>query len=487
MHSVELKSLKPSSPTMAGFIKNEYVLSDLMALEQALNPAVEIQLNALDRVCASARATEGEDPTHYDAVWVRDSVWVYYGLRQRAETRGQSKIVLTGLLEYFSTPAQLARLDRLIETPDLANSANGQMEVLHIRFDGRSPGFADVQVGGKDQLWNHKQNDAVALVALALGDALSRGEWTAKDISPGVWHFLLRLPTYWDRLAFENMEDAGAWEEIERINTSSVALVTSQLEVWEKLSHRGEWPELLLREASRLHLVPEKETLLNGKLPALIARGYDRLQKQIPYESPDYPETSPKCRLADAALLNLIFPCQLAGISANQKRQVLATVEELVGEMGVLRYRGDAYQSGNYWLRSQSDSEADSRTDDHSGADAFAARASRLIPDTEAQWFFDSWVSQCYGILYQQNGDEADYARQVIHFNRALCQLTGPDDIAADGNSVPEFSLPESYNTLVQNGKRAFAPSPITPLNWSKACLVLALEGLKSSLRFKTN
>ncbi len=472
---------------MAGFIKNEYALGDLVALEPALEPAVGIELNALDRVCASARTTEGDDPTHYDAVWVRDSVWAYYGLRQRESTRDQAKIVLTGLLSYFSTPAQLGRLDRLIENPELARSANGQMEVLHIRFDGRSPAFSDVQVGGADQLWNHKQNDAVALVALAVAEALLRGEWAADDVPPAAWHFLLRLPTYWDRLAFENMEDAGAWEEIERVNTSSVALVTSSLELWSKLTQQVEWAERLLREASRLHLVPEKETLFNTTLPALIDRGYGRLGRQLPYESPDYELPSPKYRLADAALLNVIFPCRLERLGLDKKREVLSVVEDLVGEMGVLRYRGDAYQSGNYWITPEESSETDSRTDDHSSADAFAARASRLIPDTEAQWFFDSWMSQCYGILYQQGGDEADLKKQTAHFNRALCQLTGPQDIAADGTPVPEFSLPESYNTLVQNGRKQFAPSPITPLNWSKACLVLALEWLKASLRLKAN
>jgi len=79
MYPFALNRLKPSSPTMAGFIKNEYALGDLVALDPALEPAVGIELNALDRVCASARATEGDDPTHYDAVWVRDSVWAYYG------------------------------------------------------------------------------------------------------------------------------------------------------------------------------------------------------------------------------------------------------------------------------------------------------------------------------------------------------------------------------------------------------------------------
>ena len=486
MDVLESKSLTPASGLIAGFLKTAYSLQDLVLLEQAIACALSIELNPLDRVCASSRAEEGDDKTHYDAVWVRDSVWAYFGLNEYEPTRDEAKRVLQGLLEYFGTPAQLKRLDAIIQRPQTAYEKDGAMNVLHIRFDGRSPSFNDVQVGGRDQIWNHKQNDAVALVALATGQALLSREWASQDVPDSAWPFLLRLPTYWDALKFESQEDAGAWEEIERVNTSSIALVTSSLEIWQTVFQVPYWREVFQVEADQAELKTDKEVLFNGKLESLIERGYSRIRKQVPFESPDYPKSDVKYREADAALLNLVFPCQLRKLAIEDKRAVLATVEQLVRERGVLRYFQDAYQSGNFWLAG-STGETDSRTDDHSTQDAFSERASRLIPDTEAEWFFDSWMSQCYGILYRTSGDEKDYHRQVAHFNRALCQITGAGDVGADGNPVPELSLPESYNTLVEkNGDRYYAPSPITPLNWAKACMRLALEALKASLRLKS-
>ncbi|WP_324256317.1 hypothetical protein, partial [Escherichia coli] len=41
--------------------------------------------------------------------------------------------------------------------------------------------------------------------------------------------------------------------------------------------------------------------------------------------------------------------------------------------------------------------------------------------------------------------------------------------IGANGRSVPEMALPESYNYIHKSGTLHEAPSPIIPLNWSKA------------------
>ena len=72
--------------------------------------------------------------------------------------------------------------------------------------------------------------------------------------------------------------------------------------------------------------------------------------------------------------------------------------------------------------------------------------------------------------------------RQLEFFNRALGQITGGTkrnpQLGADGNPVPPFSLPESYNTIIKANSQYFAPSPIVPLNWAKASLWLALEEL---------
>ncbi len=483
-----LKTFRPRSAQIAALLKPKYSATDLRDLSATLASALEISLNPLGRVCASTRATEGEDATNYDAVWVRDSVWAYFGLLLNRQTQEDARQVLLGLIRYFSTPEQIARQKQIIECPKLAKSEDGSMAVPHIRFDGRSSSFADVQVGGRDQKWNHKQNDAVALFAIAVGEALQSGTLDPNELAEEAWEFLLRLPTYWHRVEYYSQEDAGAWEEIERVNSSSVGLVTSSLELWADLVRQPVWRERFLMEAMCANLEADDEVLFGSELAGLIDRGYERLQMQLPFESPAYAPEGLKYRKADAALLNLIYPCKLGRLTLEQKRAVLREVSVLVREMGVIRYEGDAYQSGNYWKQSsEATTSIDARTDDHSGEGAFSSRAQNLIPGTEAQWFFDSWISQCYGILYLQTGEPSDLERQVAHFNRALCQITGNGEVGADGKRVQDFSLPESYNLLVEGEAREFAPSPITPLNWSKACLALAIKALRLSIQAKNN
>ncbi|MBY0371215.1 hypothetical protein K2X33_11050 [bacterium] len=462
--------MKPRHPLIADVLRPYYTATELDALERLLAPSMAIALNPLGRVCASNREVEGSDPTNYDAVWVRDSVWAYYGLRAQGADE-KAGVVLRGLLDYFSSPKQLKRLETITREPERSQAADGAMQVLHIRFDGKSTAFEDVQSEGHDQIWNHKQNDAVALTALAVGEALLEGWWKPEVLTGQAKTFLLGLPAYWQALRFWQYEDAGAWEEIERVNTSSIALVVRSLEVWQKLLGQSGWLGVSgAGEASAL-------------LPELIAHGYARIQKQTPFESPDYPAGA-KYREADAALLNLIFPGKLDKQSWDDRRRVLQTVERLVREVGTIRYEGDSYQCAGFW-RGEMAPETDSRTDDTSSEAAFAERGTRLKAGTEAQWFFDSWISQAYGILFHATADKEDYKRQVHFFNRALCQLTGPGEKGADGKPVPEGALPESYNTVLEGEKRSFAPSPITPLNWSKACLALALRQLRQSLTQK--
>ncbi len=472
-----LQSFNPQSEPIAKVIETQYTLGKLIEIESLVSSAMEIELSDLGHVCASSRAVEGTDPTHYDAVWVRDSVWVYFALAQCEETVEAAKLVLSGLRDYFSSPPQLARLHRLVENPALATGPNGAMEVIHIRFDGTSPTFDDVQVNGKDQVWNHKQSDALGLFYLAVGEALLKGWLPVEEVPAEQWSFLLSLPQYWDAIRYESHEDAGAWEEIERINTSSVGLVLRSLEIWDQVAKQvADIPWLAGQSAQSFQV----------SIAPLIERGYERVFQQLPFESPCYPKESPKYREADAALLCLLYPGGLKRLNMEHKRALLQSVSRLVRERGVIRYERDAYQSGNYWLRGSSDSSVDSRTEDHSTESAFADREAQLIPGTEAEWFFDSWISLAYGSLYQEYGDEQDLALQTAHFSRALCQLTGDDAIGADGNAVEAFSLPESYNIVVQGGDRVYAPSPITPLNWSKACLALALRSLRTSLQQKT-
>ena len=89
-------------------------------------------------------------------------------------------------------------------------------------------------------------------------------------------------------------------------------------------------------------------------------------------------------------------------------------------------------------------------------------------------------MARCYGLL-------GDRRLELVHFNRALAQLTGDNEmnppLGADGKVVAAFAFPESYNVELKNGERKYLPSPITPLNWAKASLLLAFDQLMQSVQ----
>lgn len=63
----------------------------------------------------------------------------------------------------------------------------------------------------------------------------------------------------------------------------------------------------------------------------------------------------------------------------------------------------------------------------------------------------------------------------AIHIKRSLGQITGKT-LTADGKPVDAWLTPESINTVVLDGSEHYLPSPISPLNWAKAALSMALR-----------
>ena len=448
------------SPVVAPLLKAKYAREDRDAIRLALGTSLDFALDARGLARAADRVNADEnDPTHYDAVWVRDSLWVYLGLRaDPAEAEKAKKLLLT-LADYFASADQTARFDAVIENPLILNTPDGAMKAVHIRFDRKSPTFADVTENGRPQTWNHKQNDALGLFLDLFCRAVLAGEIGPAELTPARVKMIARFPAYFAAIHFEAFPDAGSWEEIERVNTSSIGLVVSGLE--RLAAARKSFPEVKF-----------------SQLNSLIAKGYRTIFKQLAAggESPSYPEDDPHYRKSDAALLNLIYPAELAQLRFADYAGIVRAVTKLVGDVGVKRYLGDSYQSGNFWFQA-------GNTDDTSSEGSFSERGAKFIPGSEAQWFFDSWFSVALARLAKRYPKNPDYAADSVRYlNRALAQVTGGTReapvLGADGNPVPALALPESYNTVVdrKSGARAYAPSPITPLNWAKATLRLALS-----------
>ena len=431
----------------------------LRELGDALTITTVVDANGDRWVPAAVRDVGAHDPTHYDAVWVRDAVWCHWAL-DAAGDRDAADSVLRKLCRYFASAAQRERLRTLADNPSAAFGPDGAMHVPHIRFDGRSASMDDVQVDGRPQRWNHKQNDALALFFAAVMGALETGRWQWTAFSPEERESLALFPRYWARVAFATMEDSGAWEELERRNSSSIGLVTWALE---------EARRVLARVAPSDVDVPSLE--------AAIASGYGALERQLPFESPAYGKNDIRYREADAALLALLYPARLEKLAPGTFDAVLETVGTLVRPAGVLRYVGDAYQCAGYWANAE-ETEHEVRTDDCSRPEDFVRRSAGRPPDSEAEWFFDSWLALTWLRRFERTKSPSDRRRAEAHVARALRQRTGPNALGADGKLVPAGAFPESYNVVFRDGHRHYAPSPITPLNWAKASLALALRAL---------
>jgi hypothetical protein len=309
-------------------------------------------------------------------------------------------------------------------------------------------------------------------------DAVNDGALTMDDLKKnGRMAALARLVAYLDAVKFYEMEDSGAWEEIPRLNTSSVGLVVSALENLDRTTKSDgkrarQFTSAFKRESSKLGLSTRTSS---ANIARMIDRGYELIGKQLELggESPGYDRSDARFRTADAALLNLIYPAKLSRLSPEQKYKIMNIVHDLAGDFGIRRYFNDDYQSANFWFK-------DIRTDVKE--ESYADRRHNYIPGTEAQWFFDSWYAKAWLMLYRDSRDKSDLANAYKYTNRALGQFSGRagknggPSLGADGMPVPEFALPESYNFIASGGELWAVPSPIIPLNWSKASMTLMLK-----------
>ncbi len=462
------------NPEFKTYVEKKLDQRQLNRLKNALATSLEIPLTDRGLVQAANRdGADKNDDTNYDAIWVRDSMWVSLSFIETAQPEKARKLLLA-IWDYYSTPHQQKRFIDIIQNPSLA--LDGGMLVPHIRFNGKSPDFTDVEENRKPQEWNHRQNDAHGLFLLGVVQGFKSGILKNEDLTEQRIQSLNVFVPYFEKIKFYNYSDAGAWEEINKINTSSIAMVVKSLENW--------------RDYLKKNDVIKKS--LNWKpttIKSLIALGYERIRKNLALggEAPDHAPLSQNYRREDAALFNIFLPMPLMDLSRAEKLLALTILEKLIRPYGVIRYPLDSYQSGNYWMKDKKTEGLPDFTGDTSSAGSFKARFQYFIPGTEAQWFFDSKLSMIYLGLATDAKDldvRSKYQRLAeYHFKKALGQITpaSGEVISADGSRVPNLTFPESINTVILDGKYYFLPSPITPLNWAKASFAMNLRRMQES------
>lgn len=418
---------------LAKLIRDEYKLKSLQPIQKFFltHRSHELKPNAQGLFAATGGLSH-QSVTGYQNAWVRDNVMVANSFRLRGHI-DTARRISEGLTNYFKK--HLERFRNIIKNPELKEDVQQRP---HVRFNAAT----------LDELiekWSHAQNDALGY-ALWLRFILANDEKQPYAMRGIDWEVYSLFPRYFRAIEFWHDADSGTWEEMRKINNSSVGVVVAALDEMQKNIAQ------LPKNAAGTDSAPAKE--LPGIIDGLLEKGRERLEKTLPFESPPQ-------RLVDGALLFLMHP---VGIISEPSRQdwVLHPIQaRLQGPYGIKRYIGDSYYCQDYdqWFPPEQQS------GDYSISTQY--RDILLEPGREAQWaLFDPVISVIYGDRYRQSKRPEDLERQTFYFNRSLRQVT------------PEGECPELY--FLQRGK--YVTNDHTPLAWTQANQALALHYMERSL-----
>jgi GH15 family glucan-1,4-alpha-glucosidase len=416
-----------SSPTERFFppITSAGLETQLPALRAKLEKFRTLVLEPDPNGIYSASASQASDSSSgYQNAWLRDNVLVACS---RWETGAHESALKTlrGLEKFLAS--QASKMEAIIAKP--ARKENIQQRP-HVRFNART-------LGELPETWPHAQNDALAEVVWLRFLMANEDKGTdGFDLTSDELDLFRLFPRYFNAIEYWKDRDSGAWEEIRKVNSSSVGAVVAALEEMQRYLQR------------------RKQTRgfnLRG-LEKLIELGRRTLREQLPFESPPMRKT-------DAALLLLVYPLRV--IKEKETAQMIVSLvrARLEGTYGIRRYVGDSYYCQDYdqWFPPEARSADFSSRND--------IRDEFLQPGCEAQWcLFDSLLSVIYSYDLLQDSAAA-FERQLHYFNRAIEQIT------------PEGECPELF--YLKQGK--YTPNDNTPLAWAQANLAIALHRLEQA------
>ena len=427
----------PQDGLLQYLIAEEYTPESLAKIRETLEahgthaiPPVEHGLFAATAVSPANRVSG------YHNVWVRDNVLVANSFRLRGEL-SPAVACMQGVSQFFAK--QRPRFLEIIQD-DSRKLKDDVQRRPHIRF-------AAPALGELPEKWPHAQNDALGL---ALWFRFVLANFGALPMAAADWETYKLFPRYFTAIEYWEDRDSGAWEEGRAIRNSSVGAVVAGLEEMREYLRSPD----KRKDGEDVSALPD--TI--AKLEQLIAKGRARIEATLPFEAP--PE-----RVADSALLSLIYPLRVVRELAAQDAILNLVQARLKGEIGIKRYAGDSYFCQDYdqWFApGQISSDFSER---------MTYRDALLQPGCEAQWcIFDPQLSIIYGERFLANpSDTESFRKQVYYFNRSLRQLT------------PAGGCPELY--FLKNGE--YVPNDHTPLLWTQANQALAFHLMERSVKMK--
>ncbi|HXR32064.1 MAG TPA: glycoside hydrolase family 15 protein [Verrucomicrobiae bacterium] len=427
----------PQEELLQYLIVEEYTPESLAKIRETLQAHGTHAIRPVEHGLFSATAAPAANSVSgYHNVWVRDNVLVANSFRLRGEL-APAIACMQGLSQFFAK--QRPRfLDNIQDaTQKLKNDVQRRP---HIRFAAQA--LAELP-----ERWPHAQNDALGL---ALWFRFVLANSGALPLTAADWETYELFLRYFEAIEYWHDRDSGAWEEGRAIRNSSVGAVVAGLEGMREYLRSPD------RQKKGDDVCAPPEVL--ATLDHLIEKGRARLAATLPFEAP--PE-----RLADSALLSLIYPLRVVRELAAQDAILSLVQARLKGEIGIKRYAGDSYFCQDYdqWFApGQMSSNFSER---------MAYRDALLQPGCEAQWcIFDPQLSIIYGERFLANPADAEsFRKQVHYFNRSLRQLT------------PEGGCPELY--FLKDGR--YVPNDHMPLLWTQANQALALHLMERSVKVK--
>jgi hypothetical protein len=426
--------MNPRNPELRQLSRARYSGEDVAQIRDLLIKGGTLSFPALPNgLFSAASVNQHAAHTGYQAVWVRDNVYVAYSLFANGET-GKAAATVLALADHFER--QASRFDAVIADP---SRAADPMNRPHVKFNGDPVGEVDT--------WPHDQNDALGYFLWIFSRMARLGLVPVSQSHAAV---IAHFPEYFRAIRFWSDEDSGHWEEARKNSASSIGVVCAGLRELNAL--------LDSNRSSRLHTLISRELV-----ESLLESGLNRLNQILPAECIQDP---PRARRYDAALLFLAWPLEI--VDREMTDRIVQDVRfNLQGDYGIRRYLGDSFWCSNYLTNLTAEDRTRDFSRDLSSRDRF------FEPGMEAQWcIFDPIVSVVFGLRYLSTGDAQWLLLQTEHFNRALNQITA-------GLRCPELWHWETG----PDGCAVLETSEATPLLWTQANLWLALSHMERSAR----
>jgi phosphorylase kinase alpha/beta subunit len=446
---------------LSGLLKENYSKEDILEIRHFLQSKKTFDFASLPNGLLAASSSEDSSNTGYNKVWVRDNIYVAYAHFIIGE-REIALRILQGLLAFYKK--HRFRFETII---DQGRKPSTPMERPHVRFDGL--GMKEL-----DESWEHAQNDALGyLLWLACKFYPSGGkDQEEPTLDAEILDLLILFPLYFDAIQYWKDEDSGHWEEAPKIEASSIGTVMAGLK---------EFRTLMLANLGINYQWKYNDNAVTVELvDQLIANGESALEQILPWECI---QPADRERRFDASLLFLIFPLNVIG--AETALQIVADVKDnLQGDIGIRRYLDDSF-----WCQDYQQLPRAIQTSPHPDRTAWLTEHNvNLSPGSEAQWcIFDPILSSIYGTRYQSSKrDPADLRVQTEYLNRSLRQITtstflipvGESDQPKEYVEITAYRCPELYYLMAGR----YIPNVSTPLLWTQANLLVALEMMIGSL-----